>query len=367
MNASLCHDIMKECGKFARNEIRPCALDLDLDPDKERIASIWHKSREMDLPGLLVPESFGGGDMDGLCAAMVLDCLAAECAGTAIHFAQHFSACAALAAAADEKKELLFQKLADTDKTGIMASICLPADLSENRLTVTEDILEGVSPPMGTAELAGGMIAFAQTTEEPPECLALWIDQSTPGVSTGKPLHLPGLKAVAFAPLACRQVDLKEVITLGRGKAAEHMLSAAHRAFYGLVSATAMGCARTGILQADQYARQRYQFGRIIIDHPEIRRMIGAMQMKLTAGTAAYLDLFNETGIRPAFHAPSAALTKAFCTETALEIILDAIQIHGGYGYMHEYGLEKRMRDIKVLGLMGEVNPYLQVRHVAGK
>ncbi len=145
------------------------------------------------------------------------------------------------------------------------------------------------------------------------------------------------------------------------------MLSAARHAFYGFVSAAAMGCARTGLVQADQYARQRYQFGRIIIDQPEIRRMIGAMQMKLNAGTAAYLDLFNESSVRPAFHSPDAALTKAFCTDAALEIILDAIQIHGGYGYMHEYKLEKRMRDIKVLGLMGEVNPYLQVRHVAGK
>ncbi len=366
MNTSLCHDIIRECGKFARNEIRPCALDLDLDPDKERIASIWHKSRQMDLPGLLVPESFGGGGMDGLCAAMVLDCLAAECAGTALLFAQHFSACAALAAAADEKKELLFPKLADTDKTGIMASVCLPADLSENRLTATGDSVDGISSSMGNAELAASILAFAQRTEEPPEWLALWMDQSTPGVSTGNPLHLPGLKAVAFAPLVCRQVDLSDVILLGRGKVAEHMLSAAHRAFYGFVSATAMGCARTGLLQADQYARQRYQFGRIIIHHPEIQRMLGAMQMKLTAGTAAYLDLFNETGIRPAFHAPSAALTKAFCTEAALEMILDAIQIHGGYGYMHEYGLEKRMRDIKVLGVMGEVNPYLQVSQVVG-
>jgi len=367
MNTPLCHDIIRECGKFARNEIRPAALDLDLEPDPGRIASIWEKSRQLELPGLIVPESLDGGGMDGLCAAMVLDCVAAECAGTAALFAHHFTACAAVAAAPDNSKEPLLQKLANTDKTGTMASVCLPADLSENRLTVAEDSVDGISSPMGNAELAGGMIAFAQTTEKPTEWLALWIDKSTPGVSTGNPLHLPGLKTVAFAPLVCRQVDLNEVILLGRGKAAEHMLSGAHRAFYGFVSATAMGCARTGLLQADQYARQRYQFGKIIIHHPEIRRMLGAMQMKLTAGTAAYLDLFNETGIRPAFHTPSAALTKAFCTEAALEIILDAIQIHGGYGYMHEYGLEKRMRDIKVLGLMGEVNPYLQVSHVVGK
>lgn len=367
MNTRLCHDIIRECGKFARNEIRPAALDLDLDPDAGRIAAIWDKSRQLELPGLMVPESLDGGGMDPSCAAMVLDCLAADCAGTAALFAHHFTACAAVAVAPDNYKERLLPKLANTDKTGIMASVCLPADLSENRLTVTGDILDGVSPPMGNAEPAGGILAFAQTTGEPPEWLAVWIDESTPGVSTGKPLHLPGLKAVTFAPLVCRRIHLNDIIPLASGKTAEKMLFAARHAFYGFVSAAAMGCARTGLVQADQYARQRYQFGRIIIDHLEIRRMIGAMQMKLNAGTAAYLDLFNESSVRPAFHSPDAALTKAFCTDAALEIILDAIQIHGGYGYMHEYGLEKRMRDVKVLGVMGEVNPYLQVRQVAGK
>ena len=112
MNTPLCHDIIRECGKFARNEIRPAALDLDLEPDPGRITSIWEKSRQLELPGLIVPESLDGGGMDGLCAAMVLDCVAAECAGTALLFAQHFSACAALAAATDEKKKSLFPKLA---------------------------------------------------------------------------------------------------------------------------------------------------------------------------------------------------------------------------------------------------------------
>lgn len=367
MNFSrLCHDIIRECGKFARNEIRPAALELDLEPDPERLAAIWDKSRQLELPGLMVPASHDGGGMDSSCAALVLDCLAAECAGTAALFAHHFTACAAVATAPDNYQELLFSKLANTDKTGTMATVCLPTDLSRNRLTITGDILEGVSPPMGNAELAGGMLAFARTTDQQPRWLAVWIDKSTPGVSPGQPLRLPGLKAITFAPLACREVRSSDIITLASGPTAANMLSAARRAFYGFVAAAAMGCARAGLAQADKHARQRYQFGRIIIDHPEIRRMTGAMQMKLNAGTAAYLDLFNESDLRPPFHSPQAPLTKAFCTEAALEIILDAIQIHGGYGYMQEYGLEKRLRDIKVLGVMGEVNPYLQVSQVAG-
>jgi alkylation response protein AidB-like acyl-CoA dehydrogenase len=60
-----------------------------------------------------------------------------------------------------------------------------------------------------------------------------------------------------------------------------------------------------------------------------------------------------------------AGLTKAYCTEAALEIVLDAVQIHGGYGYMHKYGVEKMMRDIKVLQLLGGSGPVHQIQAIA--
>jgi alkylation response protein AidB-like acyl-CoA dehydrogenase len=124
-----------------------------------------------------------------------------------------------------------------------------------------------------------------------------------------------------------------------------------------------MGAARCAYQKALAYAKERYQYGKIIILHPEIQRMLGNMLMKLDIGTSGYIQLLSDK--KTPFLPSDACLVKAFCTDAALEIVIDAIQIHGGYGYMHEYGVEKIMRDTKVLGLLGESNPRLQIRAIA--
>ena len=127
----------------------------------------------------------------------------------------------------------------------------------------------------------------------------------------------------------------------------------------------AMCASRSAFLKAFAYAKERYQCGKYIIHHEEIQRMLGCMQMKLDMGTAGYLQVFNDdTVLLPAFLSDS-KLAKVYCTDAALEIVQDAIQIHGGYGYMHEYGLEKIMRDVKILQLIGGRNPVLQIQSIA--
>ena len=79
--------------------------------------------------------------------------------------------------------------------------------------------------------------------------------------------------------------------------------------------------------------------------------------MNLKIGTSAYIQVFEDENPEIGYASPDTSLTKAFCTDAALDIIIDAIQIHGGYGYMHEYGLEKIMRDVKVLQVLGGKNP----------
>ena len=95
--------------------------------------------------------------------------------------------------------------------------------------------------------------------------------------------------------------------------------------------------------------------------------MLGEMMMKLKIGTSAYMQNFEEEHLEIGYSQPDTSLTKAFCTDAALEIIIDAIQIHGGYGYMHEYGLEKIMRDVKVLQVLGGKNPCHHIDAVGKK
>jgi alkylation response protein AidB-like acyl-CoA dehydrogenase len=122
-----------------------------------------------------------------------------------------------------------------------------------------------------------------------------------------------------------------------------------------------MGAARTAYKKAHQYAQERYQYGTLIIHHQEIQRMLGNILMKLSIGTSGYLRALTCEETTLAYSSPSARFAKSYCTDSAVEIAIDAIQIHGGYGYMHDYGVEKIMRDVKVLSLLSGSSPRLHM------
>jgi len=362
-------EIISECERFARKEVRPRALEADLAGDREMAGLLWRKSGELDLPILLVPESSGGAGMTPLTGGLVLDCLAAECAGLASLFVHHFAACVAVAAAGTAVAEQWLKALTAADGDGFsLAAVCFPPEPGDETLTVSGEgdhlVINGRGPLFGNAGLARTVVAFGvmQETHEP---VAIRIDPSAPGVGMESPLCLPGLKINAFGRLTFGGVRLAGDDLLASGPAAKKMERAGLDAFYGFVAAATMGCARSALHKAREYAAQRYQFKQMIIQHQEIQRLLGNMRLQLDLGTAGYLDLLQGDQWRPPFHCPDASLVKAFSTDAAMDIVLDAIQIHGGYGYMHEYGLEKQMRDIKVLQLLGGTNPCLLVRHLA--
>ena len=92
--------------------------------------------------------------------------------------------------------------------------------------------------------------------------------------------------------------------------------------------------------------------------------MLGNMLTKVCIGTSSYISAFDEQNSGVFAQPPGTVFSKICCTEAAVEIAIDAVQIHGGYGYMHDYGVEKIMRDVKVLQLLGESTPVLHIRAI---
>jgi acyl-CoA dehydrogenase len=369
MKSNIYEGILSECDRFIRKEVLPCALEADLSADKNTARRLWDKSGGLDLPALLVPEDLGGAGMNLLAGALVLDRLASACAGFASVFACHFAACAAAASAGAKS---WFSYLSGQDgRQSLITSVCLPSTREEKPLSCISEkdhlVVSGTSSFTGNDGLAGAVMVFAGKNGNPDDTVAVRIDPTAAGVGREEPLRLPGLKMNAFTRLVFDRVRVEADAVLATGEEAGKMQRSVETAFYGFVAAMAMGCARSAFQKAKDYAGQRYQFKQTIILHQEIQRLLGSMRMKLNTGTAACLDLLDVEKWRPVFHDPEAPLVKAFCTDAALEIVIDAIQIHGGYGYMHEYGLEKAMRDIKVLQVLGETNPYLLVHHISDK
>ncbi|MBC2715478.1 MAG: acyl-CoA/acyl-ACP dehydrogenase [Desulfobacteraceae bacterium] len=364
------NEIISECRRFAKKEIQPEALEMDLQPKFEWLRSVWEKSRSLDLPLLLIPESCNGVGYPEKCAALVLDMLAMECAGVASLFAGHFAACTTLNSLKKQEKALTADilKIMDADPLPVF-SVIFPFDPDDSSLGLEringKNILRGRSSLALNSMHADYFLVLIQSSGDTDAGCCVCLPNDSPGVEIEENARLPGLKINPFAKIVFNDVVVDSDMIIASGGPGEKILAAAQKAYFGFIAAMAMGASRSAFLKAMSYAKGRYQYGKHIIHHEEIQRMLGCMQMKLDMGTAGYLQAFNDETVSLPALSSKGRLAKVYCTDAALEIVQDAIQIHGGYGYMHEYGLEKVMRDVKILQLMGGRNPALHIQVIA--
>jgi len=361
--------IISECRRFAGKEIRPHALEMDLEPQHQWLRTLWEKSDSMDLPRLMLPELFNGAGYSSTCAALVLDTFAMECAGAASLFAGHFAACAGVIRISEEAENLIatFTKIMNAEKMPVF-TILFPCDPDDATVACEKKgngyVLSGESALVVGANCADYFLVMIPEETTDAAC-CFFIPADTPGVEVKGNVGLPGLKINPFSKICFHDVHVTPEMIMAEGNTGKSVMTAAANAYFGFIAAMAMGAARSSFIKALAYAKERYQFGKNIIHHPEIQRMLGNIRMKLGMGTAGYLQTFKKDTYKLPAGSLESRLAKVFCTDAALEIIEDAIQIHGGYGYMHEYGLEKIMRDVKTLQLLDGRNPHHLVEAIA--
>ncbi len=323
------NEIITECRKFAVNEIRENVLNNDFSPDIDWVRMIWDKSRQMDLPFLPIPDVYSGGGCSSLECAVILNLLAKECAGIASVYALHFTTCMLLLQTSADQQSRLFKNMTENDARLKITSVIFPPEDDNSNLQWTEKnnqiIINGTSHITGNLSLSDGFILFLTKKDNPENIVCLWIDRSIKGLNVEEPLQLPGLKANTFGVVRFNNVEIRPDQVLDRGQVAQKMLHAAQPAYYGFIGAIAVGAAQQAFEKAGKYAESRYQFGKHIICHQEIQRMLGNMRMKLNAGAAAYQQVFEDKKWKLPFLAPDAPLAKAFCTDTALEVVMDAL------------------------------------------
>jgi len=356
------------CDKFASREIGPAALEADLESRTAWVPEVWAKTREVGIPGLPVPEEYGGAGQPGDGCASVIDVISFYCPGIASVLCNHFAAVACMHHSGASQKAAYYQRLANPEAgEPVIGTVAFPPDTCDLSLTGHGDsvFLDGTLPLLGSALHARYCCLFINEEVNGRAVTGLVVDMKAPGVAVGENPKLPGLKVNPFAPVRFERVNIGPDSLLGEKGNAGAMLEHGKRAWFGYLAAAAIGAARSAGLKARAYASQRYQFGKIIIHHQEIQRMLGAMLMKIDVGTSAYLCALSDEKKGPPWSVPSPLFAKIYCTDMAMEVVLDAIQIHGGYGYMHEYGVEKLMRDCKVLQLTGGSNPSLLAGHTA--
>ncbi|MFH9674475.1 acyl-CoA dehydrogenase family protein [Streptomyces sp. NPDC017405] len=360
--------------EIAQREIAPKAAE---EEDAGRFPrEIFTLLSGSGLLGLPYSAEHGGGDQPYEVYLQVLEELAAARLTVGLGVSVHTLAAYALATYGDKRQQA--EHLPAMLGGGLLGAYCLsePSSGSDAASLRTKAVREGDTWVIdGTkAWITHGGIAdfytvLARTGEDGPRGItAFLVPGDAPGLSGAAPERKMGLKGSPTAQVHFDGVRIPDGRRIGEeGQGFSIALSALDSGRLG-IAACAVGLAQAALDEAVRYATERRQFGRPIADFQGLRFMLADMATQIEAGRALYLAAarLRDAG-RP--FAKQAAMAKLHCTDTAMKVTVDAVQILGGYGYTADFPAERYLREAKVLQIVEGTNQIQRMviaRHVAG-
>ncbi|MGW3008367.1 acyl-CoA dehydrogenase family protein [Streptomyces sp. NPDC001219] len=367
-------DLLTLVRELADREIRPTAAEEE-DAGHFPRATFTLLS-EAGLLSLPYDEEFGGGGQPYEVYLQVLEELAAARLTVGLGVSVHTLACHALAGYGS--KEQRAEHLPDMLGGGLLGAYCLsePSSGSDAASLTTRATREGDTWTLeGTKAWTthGGVADFytvlARTGGSGAHGItAFLVPGDADGLSAAVPERKMGMKGSPTAQLHFDAVRLPDSRRLGEeGQGFAIALSALDSGRLG-IAACAIGVAQAALDEALSYTAERQQFGRPIADFQGLRFMLADMATQIEAGRALYLTAarLRDAGLP---FSKEAAMAKLFCTDTAMRVTTDAVQLLGGYGYTLDFPAERYMREAKVLQIVEGTNQIQRMviaRHLAG-
>jgi len=341
--------------EFARAELAPNAGAWEESgwiPDE-----VVAKMGELGFLGMTVPPEWGGTGADYVSYVLAVEEVAAGCAATATMMSvQNGLGCGLVQAWADEAQKKAWLPELATGRAIVCFCLTEPQAGSEaNNLKTraTESgggwVLEGTKQFISNARRAKLAVVFAVTDPSLGKkgLSAFIVPTDSPGFQVQKPEKKLGLRALDTCPIVLADCRVGAEALLGpRGKGLAIALSNLEGGRIG-IAAQAVGIARAALEAAVAYAKERTQFGKKIVEHQSIANMLADMHTRLNA---AHLLVLHAARLRAAGVAclSEASQAKLFASETAEWVCSKAIQVHGGYGYVRDYPVERHYRDARV-------------------
>lgn len=338
-----------------------CRKELDKDmiaADREAVFDRegWNKCAELGIQGLLVPEEFGGLGTDALTAAYALESLGYACRDNGLLFSLNAhiwtSIMPILTVGSDEQKRKYLPGLCDGSLIGANATSEPDAgsDVYSMRTTAEKKgdkyYVSGSKIFVSNGPVADLIILFATVDRDAGRrgISAFIVEKDAPGLSVSRKMDKMGLRTSPMAELFFDNCEVPEANLLGKEGDGTQLFTEAMTGERGFILATAVGAMQRQLETCIEYARERKQFGQAIGKFQLVMDKIVAMKMRLE--TSRYM--LYKVGWQRAQGKMSileAAMAKLHISESWVQSSLDAIQIHGGYGYMTETELERDLRD----------------------
>ncbi|MGI5373938.1 acyl-CoA dehydrogenase family protein [Streptomyces sp. CA-251387] len=367
-------DLISLVRDIAQREIAPKAAE---EEDAGRFPrEVFTLLSESGLLGLPYDSEYGGGDQPYEVYLQVLEELAAARLTVGLGVSVHTLASYALATYGTKEQQV--EHLPAMLGGGLLGAYCLsePSSGSDAASLRTKAVREGDDWVItGTkAWITHGGIAdfytvMARTGEEGPRGItAFLVPGDAEGLSAAAPEKKMGMKGSPTAQVHFDGVRVSDARRIGEeGQGFAIALAALDSGRLG-IAACAIGVAQAALDEAVAYATERRQFGKPIADFQGLRFMLADMATQIEAGRALYLAAarLRDAG-RP--FAKQAAMAKLHCTDTAMRVTTDAVQVLGGYGYTADFPAERYMREAKVLQIVEGTNQIQRMviaRHLAG-
>jgi alkylation response protein AidB-like acyl-CoA dehydrogenase len=360
--------IQKMARDFARKELAPLAAERDekhLYP-----ADSLKKMGELGLLGMLVSEKYGGEDMGTVSYALALSEIAAACASTAVIMSVHNSiCCGSLEQFGTEEQKQEFLVPMTTGKIIGAFALTEPEAGSDAQSLTCSAAKEGDSYIINgtkrfiTSGKNGGVVILLARTEES-GITAFLITPDMPGFNVDKVENKMGQCASDTVDLVFSDCKVPASRVLGKeGEGFTVAMSGLDAGRIG-IAALSVGIARAALEEAVKYSKQRKQFGQEIAKFQGLQWIMADMAMDVEAARLLVLNAaaMKERGENCTL---AASMAKCFASEMANRVTAQAIQIHGGYGYIKEYAVERFYRDARVLTIYEGTNQIQ--RHVIAR
>jgi isovaleryl-CoA dehydrogenase len=370
-------DLREAARHFARKEIAPVAERMDREDFFPR--DVFARLGAHGFLGLTIPEKFGGLGLGYLAQALVLEEIARVSPALALSVGAHSNLFGDnVARNADDAQRAAFLPpivsgeaigalaLTEPDAGSDAVSIRMRAERKGNHF-----VLNGTKQFITNGPVADSMLVYAKTAPEKGSrgISAFLVRRDAPGFSVTKSLDKMGMRGSPTGELAFQDVEVPRDQLMGRENDGVRIMMSGLNVERAILTAIPVGIMAECLDRSVEYSRQREQFGQKIGRFQLIQAKLAAMHSDLEASRWLMYAALDAVRTETRTLRPSAtALT--FASEASTRVALDAIQIHGGYGYMRELPLERLARDAKLLEIgagTSEIRRLIVARELLGK
>ncbi len=347
--------------EFSANEAGPAAAEYE--ERSEDPGPLYRQLAELGLTGVPFPEEYGGGGQPYSTYLLIIEELASAYLSLAIGLSVHtLCAFAVNTFGSDAQKKEVLEKLATGEWFGAY-SLSEPSSGSDAASLLTKAERQGDGYRLSGSKIfctrgaeADVVLVMARTGDAGARGITTFlVEKDTPGFVGAKKEDKMGWRSSPTWQLALDEVDLPQTRRLGEeGQGFRIALASLDSGRLG-IAACGVGLAQAAFDAAVAFTGEREQFGQPVSDNEGIQFMLADMATQIEAGRRLYK---HAAALRDADenYSLQAAQAKLFCTDMAMTVTTDAVQLHGGYGYITEYPVERYMREAKALQIVEGTN-----------